>query len=249
MQYDAVNLAEGELSLGLSFLKDVLSIHPIKLVSANLGINLENNQSVSILNPYIIKTIGDFKVGITGVTADIMFNTTVRLNKDIIIHEPLSTLQRILSELKGKVDFIILLSHFTMEGTKNFLTYNPLPEVDVAIAGHGRNLTEQADKVGDTLIVQNSMGGEYLSVLVLDLNDRFRIENHSLENIPLTDEVPEDPFLLKRMAQFKASESKFQADQNQNKEQQGQKLNREKKEILNLSPEAFIKRMNIEKTK
>ncbi len=238
MHYDAVNLAEGELELGASFLNEKLASYPIELVSANVDIKSGQKGAVSV-KPYIIKDFGTFRVAVTGIASKVLFHADARLDKNVEITEPLSSLKPILAELKDKADVVILLSHFMLKGTQNFLTYNPLPELSVAVAGHGRNLTKNPEKVGDTLIVQNSMGGEYLSVLTLELDNSLKITSHAVENIPLTDEVPEDEFLQKKLAQFKATESKAQAEKHKPKN-----VSKEQTEVLKLSPEAFIKRMN-----
>ncbi len=244
MQYDAVNLADGELELGTSFLKTSLDSYPLNLVSANINIKTDQKAKKSLISPYVIKDFGSFKVAVTGITAKVLLNLDTRFNKDVGFSEPLSSLVPVLSALKDKADMVILLSHFMMDGTKSFLAYNPLPQVSVAIAGHGRKLTKKAETVKDTLIVQNSMGGEYLSVLTLDLDDSLKITGHTVENIALTDEVPEDQFLQAKLKEFKATESKVRADRHK---KGGQKANisTEQKEILQLSPEAFIRQMGV----
>ncbi|WP_321492180.1 hypothetical protein [uncultured Desulfobacter sp.] len=234
MHYDAVNLSGGELELGVPFLKNLLDTFPIQFVSTNIGLN--PSQWEKIADTYIIKEVNGVKVAITGVSAKVLLNDDVQKDKNVIISSPISTLKPVLSKLKDQVDLVILLSQMTIKGTKNFLTYNALPEVGVVIAGHGRNLTPQAVQVKDTLVVQNSMGGEYLSVLNLELDDSLNIKGHSVEIIPLTDEVPEDPVLLEKMKQFKATTSKIQAKSHKTEQQLGNQ-----KELLQLSPEAFIK--------
>ena len=244
MNYDAVNLGEGELDMGLTFLIGELEKHPVKIVSSNLQIVNEKNEN--IVAPYIIKDFSTIKIGITGITPSVMIGARVQQDDNLKISDPLPALKKNLLELKKKTNLIILLSHFRMKGTKNLLTYNDLSDVSVAVAGHGRSLTEEPKKVGDTLIVQNSMGGEYLSVLTLQVNEDGKILEHKLENIALSDEIPSDNYLRAKMDEFKALESKSLATDQERK--QIAKTQKERKEILQLSPEAFIKRMKMKNT-
>ncbi len=114
--------------------------------------------------------------------------------------------------------------------------------VDVAVAGHDRYLTDPPILVEQTLVVQNSLGGEQLSVLSLQIDDSNRIIGHELENIVITEETAgEDPYLSSRMMAFKKAEHRSRMSDRQ--VERMEKLEEERKKILQLSPQEFIKKM------
>lgn len=241
MAYNAVTFGEGELEMGMAFLDKTLKQFPIPLVSANIRMD----GLTAPVQPYIIEQFQDIRIGITAITPKVMIRSDVIRNKGLIVDEPVSALKRVLAEMKGKADLIILLSHMGFDGTKNLLKFNDMPEVSVAVAGHGRHLTDQPEKVGQTLIVQNSMGGEMLSVLRLMMDTGKQITTHELENIALTDEVPVDGYMHGKIDEFKMKESRSRSTEKEL--EQMEKVEKERKEILQLSPEAFIRRMTLQK--
>lgn len=203
MRYDAVNVGEGELDLGISFFLDKMAQHSLQMVSANLKI-LKGDHT-NVLQPYIIKDVNGVKIGITGITPAIMIKGNIQKDSRFKIENALDALKKILPELDKKTDLIILLSHFRFSGTLDFLTSNDLPEVDIVIAGHGRKITKAPEKIKEALIVQNSVGGQYLGVLDVTLNEG-QIQAFSLENIALTDEVAIDQHMAEKIKKFKSVE-------------------------------------------
>ncbi len=241
MGYDAVNVAEGELAFGLKFIEGLYAQFPLPLVSSVIEIPGRK----TVIKPYVIKSFDDMTIGITGMTPKAMFKDDiyekVARNGDSMT----SLLRQTLDELNSKVDIIVFLSHFGLEGTKNFLTYNQLTDrISVAVAGHGRYMTNDPVLADNTLIVQSSIGGEYLSVLTLQLDDANRITGHELENIALTSEVPEDDFWLSKMEEFKQEE--LIQKRKQKKQQELKSVDKEKKDMLQLSPQQFIRMMENE---
>ncbi len=239
MAYDAVTFGEGELNMDFDFLMGALENINIPFVSSNMQI--ATNQKKQIILPYIIKEIEGLKVAITGITPKVMMDDHVLKNQNIKIDKTITSLKNTIEQLKEKADFILLLSHYGMGGTTNFLRYNDFSDISLSIVGHGRLLTTKVQEVSDTLIVQNSMGGEILSMIKLNLDDSGKIIDFSFENIPLTDEVPEDETLKIKMAEFKMLNTKDKIKE----DRINQKKRKEKKEleVLKLTPEAFLKKM------
>ncbi len=247
MKYDAVTLGEGEFGLDFKFLVKALSRTSMSYVSSNLQILSDDNKT--IFTPYILKKIDGITIGITAATPGVMMNDSVRQNRRITINKPIPSLKKIVEELKGKSDFIIVLSHFGKSGTQNLLRYNDFSDVSLVVAGHGRGITNKAEKQGDTIIVRNSMGGEYLGVIRFNLENTGKVKDFKIENIPLSDNLPEDKFIAGEIEKFTALDVKVK----QKKEKQDRLVKKEKEraeeakkadEILQLSPEAFIKMMD-----
>ena len=239
MGYDAVTLGEGELNMPFEFLFNKLEAIPMGYVSSNVQIFDTNNKP--ILMPYVIKKFKDLTVGITGVTPGAMVNQAATTNPRVAVNPPMEYLKQTLSELSSKCDFIILLSHFGFEGTDNLVRYNEVNQASLVVAGHGRRLTQKPLKIGKTMIVQSSMGGEYLGVLKLKLDSKGKIQDYTHKNIALTDEVPEDRALLGEMERFRRLDNADQQTEDEKREKEA--FEKKQKEILQLSPEAFLKQM------
>jgi len=244
MKYDAVTFGEGDLNMDFEFFLKEIAKTSMTYVSSNIQILDKKNKK--LLLPYVIKEIDGLKIAVTAITPEVMMDSQVLENKQIKIDDPILALKETIAELKEKSDFIILLSHFGMAGTKNLLTYNDLSDVSLAIAGHGRLMTDTVKKIGDTCIVQNSLGGEYLSMLKFNLDDTGKIIDSNLENIALTKDVPEDLYLMEQMGKFSAKKLKQESTRDEQEVQEASE--KESLKILQLSPEAFIKKMKLKNT-
>ncbi len=238
MKYDAVNVGEGEFSLGKGFFADLTKQVDFPFLSVNLVGN-------SAIKPYVIKQFADIKVGITGITAGVYFpdsNNPSDYRPEIKGH--LDALKKILPELRKEADIVILLSHLGYQGTINLFRYNKIEGVDVAIAGHGRKILDEPMLVNDTLIVQNSMGGEYLGFLRLQIGEDGLILDYMGELIALTEDGPEDSTALEIMQDFR--KKKYEIEKAQTKEKKQKEDEAAKKKYLKMSPQEFVDMMQKE---
>lgn len=239
MGYDALNIGEGDLSLGKDFFIQKVQEHHIQPVSANIRIQDKNGKDMSA--PYIIREYGGLRVAVTGITPRLFIDDKVQQDPGVRVEGAIAALKEILAVLKDKSDAVILLSHFGYDGTRQMLQFNDLPGVALVIAGHGRNLTEQPEKVDDVILVQNSMGGEYLAALKIVFDDQKKILSYRLENTPLTDEVDEDSYLRTRMDQFQ-----IEKETRKEKDRISELEKVKRTELLKLTPEEFINKMKKE---
>jgi hypothetical protein len=76
------------------------------------------------------------------------------------------------------------------------------------------------------------MGGEQLSYLKIIAGKKGKIEKYELVNIALTNEVPENPVLKKKMKEFQRQAGKLAEEA---------RLKKRALETLQLSPEGFLK--------
>ena len=74
MGYDAVNVGEKDLMMGLRFLMDVVRKGKFSFISANL---VDKRTEKGIFNPYVIKEIAGLMIGLFGLLDDI-FNPTLQ---------------------------------------------------------------------------------------------------------------------------------------------------------------------------
>ena len=123
MHYDGLNLAEGELSLGVEFLEKLKQKAKFSFLSANVYLK-ESNELVG--REFLIKDFSDFKVGIIGLVSPDFFNQDFLIKEKLVIKDPESTLRKILPKVKSQVDLIILLSHLGKKETRKTVSYTHL---------------------------------------------------------------------------------------------------------------------------
>jgi 2',3'-cyclic-nucleotide 2'-phosphodiesterase (5'-nucleotidase family) len=239
MGYDAMNIADGELSLGADVFTKLSSAAKVPMLSANLT-------GLPGVVPALIKQVGGLTVAITGVTAGSLLSPDADKAWGKGAGSPVEALKELLPKLRKQADVVILLSHLGYEGTVNLLQFNDIKGVDVAVAAHGRKLITDHETVGGTVIVQDSMGGEYLGLLRLQRSDDGLIKVMHSEVIGLGDTIPEDAKTLEMMAAFHTEENNIEnALRNKREKEQ---LNGLDTKYLKMSPQQFIEELNKKKS-
>lgn len=196
MPYDAIGLGDQEFSNGIEFFEnEVKKKLGGKIVSANLKY-LRSGKNVA--REYIIKEIDGIKIGITSVVLEdpflLMEQEKVR---DVRIDDYKTSLRKVIDELKGRVDIIILLSHLGY--VRDTGLPNEFPEIDIIIGSHSQTLTSEPDKRGETIIVQAGKNGEQVGCLDLEFDPGSkRIVSFSNKFYPLFKEIKGD----KKVAQL-----------------------------------------------
>lgn len=146
LNYDAINIGEEEFTFGPKSLKFLNNNFNVPLVSSNLYyINDYLEENNSDFCSYLIKQVGNIKIGILGINSNDIFIRNFEsniLNYDLL---PLfQTLKYYVNILKQneKVDFIVLLSRYKLnnESTKDIdaidysIISDEVPDIDVIIS-------------------------------------------------------------------------------------------------------------------
>ena len=199
MKYDGMNIADGELSLGLKFFQKLQEKVSFPLLSANLY-----KKEKPLGQPYIIKKFAGFSVGVIGLVSPSYFNQEFLAKKAIEgleIKDPEATLKEILPRVKGQADIIILLSHLGRFATNMLI--QRVPGVDVAIIGHDNGILNQPEIFTKTILLQNSMQGKFLGILDLTIGKKGTIENYAGILVGINrDTTPSDPEVLALIQEF-----------------------------------------------
>jgi 2',3'-cyclic-nucleotide 2'-phosphodiesterase (5'-nucleotidase family) len=238
MKYDAVNVGEGEFSMGTDFLSKMEDRTHLPFVLANMD---DRDGKTGWIRPYIIKEYNGFRVGIVGISANIFFDTVALSKQEIRLESPLEVLRNLLPRLRKKVDVVVLLSHLGYKGTTDLLRYSGIKGIDVAVVGHGRRLIEKPEEINGALLVMSSMSGEYLGKLTLEVGKGGLIAQYANEIIALTRDVPEDKKALKIMEDFKEKKAEAQEKAAEEKKRREEKSAQMK--LLKMTPEQFLKTM------
>ena len=159
MRYDALNIADGELSYGVDFLNEFAPrLLPLYVGSNITGITDQNITKREKLpwRPYIIKTCNGVKVAVLGViSSDLVGKARIKEDK-ISIKDPEACLRRILPKAREKADLVVLLSHLGWEQSKELA--GRVPGIDLAIVGHAFYPSFEPEKVGSTILLKNEIG-------------------------------------------------------------------------------------------
>lgn len=185
--YDIVAPGNHEFDVGADAYKDALNFATFPLVSANLIV--DNQKLRDRIRPYIIKNIGQIKIGVFGMmTPDFLKVCSpgdgTRVDQDII-----SVAQKAVdSLLQEKCDLIIALTHIGIELDRQLA--KEVDGIDIIVGGHDHEYFYETH--GNTIIVQNGSRGRYLGVLRFTFTDG-EIVNPVWEKILLDSTVGYDP--------------------------------------------------------
>jgi peroxiredoxin len=188
MQYDAVMLGEQEFILGCDFIIQEIEKNSLPFISSNLSICTED-RCIPLSKHYIIKRIGNYRIGILGVISESAFTFFPKDNiSKLKIHDVNKTLKRFINILreKEKVDLIVVLSHLGYETDK--LVAEKVSDIDIIIGGHSHVLLRKPVKINNTIILQPGEKGQYVGVFTINMNTGA-MTNRML---PLTKDTKDD---------------------------------------------------------
>lgn len=237
MKYDALNLADGELSFGIDFLNQFPKLKPIYLAST-----LTHHGKEKPYNPYIIKKINGLSVAILGAVSPELVNADQLKNDSIVSESIESKIMSMVQEIKSKTDLIILLSHSGWNNTISWI--KPHHNIDLAIVAHDYYPTFDPLKMGNTLFLKNVVGGKRLGIVKLWIDENKKIARYET----MLKELSSD---IKTYPEYTSPESEFEKDRKiliqkkRDKEEQAKVL-KKFEGLLQLSPEEFAKKLEEE---
>lgn len=224
--YDVMNLGKNEFLMGSEYLESVGSRISFPIISANL-VNKETRLPYG--KKYVIKEIGPLKVGIVGAISEVSINIdsdpVCVFNSEIL--PPETSVKSVADEIRGKVDFLILMSQYGYEKTKSIV--EAVPEIDFAISGQTHNIK----KSGFGKVVQARHRGLTLHAM----NFKFEAGKAGAMNLEIIS-------LNKPVADSEKELAALVEDAKKRKIRR--KFENEIKELHKLSPEDYFK-MLIEK--
>lgn len=184
---DAINVGEFDLALGIGYLKELAKKTDVPFVSANLV----DSGGAAIFPRYVIRKAGAKNVGIIGLigdTGDIPNKVKAITNGEASVTDAVAAATSVVEELKGKVDYIVALTH--QQANRDWIIARRVDGIDVVVGGHDKQKTEDPLIVDDkALIVRAGEKGQYLGLLEADIDSKMAF-THNL--VPLGDDVESD---------------------------------------------------------
>ncbi|MCP4133083.1 MAG: hypothetical protein GY754_19105 [bacterium] len=189
-----------------SFLNVVKKHANFSILSSNF-VYKEKKKNQYPVDRYVVLTIGDYRVGLIGVT-------TENAAKDDLLREDkkrydfsygLDAVNEVLETLKDKVDAVGVLAHLgspLKAGNKTKTTsFDILTKtngaVDFIIDGHDHKTTKKPIIKNNTALVKAGKNSLYVGKLVYDVSGRKKLKFSSYELVEMTSHIPKHAKILK----------------------------------------------------
>lgn len=174
-------------------------------LSANIRYNTDTSGLSQYVKPFVVKTVGEVKVGIFGLTT----TTTPSYGESEVItfESATSAARRMVDSLRARnVDLIVAVTHLGVNEDRQVA--QNVAGIDVIVGGHSHTPLSQpvlqVNPAGDTtIIVQAGSKWQYLGQLVLTLAGGRKTWTYQLETIGAP--LPEEPTFSAMMQSYKDS--------------------------------------------
>jgi 5'-nucleotidase len=165
--YDAINIGDTDIGLGIKYLQALQKRSKIPFISANL---VYSGTDKPVFKPYLIKEINGSKVGIIGLLPS---ELPVHMHKELkgyFIKDPFQTATAMMRYLTARCDYLIALAHLSLSDIESLIEISP--RFSIIIGGQDRSFALPKEVYG-SLVVQTDAFGIHIGRLNLKLTKRF----------------------------------------------------------------------------
>ncbi|EQB37318.1 MULTISPECIES: bifunctional metallophosphatase/5'-nucleotidase [Virgibacillus] len=160
--YDVITLGNNEgITLSHDELFQLYDHAQFDVVCGNLH-SMDQVEPDWLKPSVVLETVHDVTIGVVGLTAP--FNAFYEL-LDWHVSPPYEQLEKIIDDIRGKVDIIILLSHLGFSEDQEIA--DRFTEIDVIIGGHTHHLLRTGEYINDTLITAAGKHCNYVGEVIL----------------------------------------------------------------------------------
>ena len=192
MGCDAFNVSDSDLLLGMSAISELRSKAAFPFVSSNI---LRRDSGAPVFEPAVIKTVGGTRVGIFGVCPqDGVFMPELR------IEDPVAAIRHMAETLRGRSDFLIVLSGLGIERDRELA--RQVPGIGLIISARADRLLEHAVVENGTTIVQAFNRGQYVGEVNIEPAGKNFSVSHRL--IALAPDIGEEKNIVTMGNAYKA---------------------------------------------
>ncbi|MBM3316860.1 MAG: hypothetical protein FJY75_03310 [Candidatus Eisenbacteria bacterium] len=198
--YHAVGLGKEEF-LQWDLVQEWLRESPLPLVTTNVE-HLVQGDWVPIGEKYRVVKVNGVNVGVVSVTSENQLPpSTVARHKDTLrLLPPLETTQRMVDWLRqtGGAEVIVLLAEIDNDAMEQFASL--LQGVDAILGGYQPRQDVTPKQVGRSAVLNRSgTRGQTVASTQLIVSPEGRVVDFGGQNVVLTEKMPEDANLLKRI--------------------------------------------------
>ena len=156
--YDVMTIGNHEFNFGYERLLELADMAEFDLIAANV-----EKDGELLFNPYVIREVGNYTVGIFGLATSATYSTTHPDNiRGIDFTDMAEATERYVDILRNDygVDMVIGLGHIGLSASSDVVTQ--VAGVDLFVDGHSHSLLREGEWHNDTLIVQANEYTKYL---------------------------------------------------------------------------------------
>lgn len=190
--YDAVVVGNNE---GLTFvpaqLGEMYARHAKFAVLGTNVVEIDSGKRPSWMVPQLVVNKNGLSIGIIGVTID--FNTFYKMI-GLQILDPFQAVAETVSQLRGRVDLIFVLSHLGLNKDRELA--RRVEGIDGIFGGHTHHLLEKPLVENGTIICAAGYKGEFVGELVLEYDPASGRIVHAEGTCHPISKFPEDPGVL-----------------------------------------------------
>ncbi|MBN1593130.1 MAG: hypothetical protein JW941_07800 [Candidatus Coatesbacteria bacterium] len=199
MGYDAVCIGDDEFGFGQEAIKWAEKELGLTFVSCNI----QKESGEPFVKPLIIKTAGEKRVLIIGVTTpEVALSDNWEAFAGLVVFDPIKSVLKLLKEQQGKFDVAVVLSHQSEEDSEKLA--KEVPGIDLVFNSGRRTSMRRSFEVEKTHIVNFDYQGQDLLLARLKPEVEELSQRLSVEDIPLSREIEDDPDAAKLANEFKA---------------------------------------------
>lgn len=169
--YDAMAPGNHDFNYGQDRLLELKELMTFPLLAANII----KDDGTEFLKPYEIKEIDGVKIAIFGLaTPETAYKTSPNNVIGLTFQDPAEAAQKIVNQLKDKVDVIVALSHLGLDESSTYrsdIVAEKVSGIDIIIDGHSHTTLQEGKEVNETLIVQAGEYGKNLGYVDLYIED------------------------------------------------------------------------------
>jgi 2',3'-cyclic-nucleotide 2'-phosphodiesterase (5'-nucleotidase family) len=161
MGYDAVNIGDTDLVLGLEYLRTLQEHSSVPFLSANLK---EKKTRKTVFKPYLVKEIHGLKLGIIGLITKDIRPYMLNGRESYLVEDSVKTATNTINGALLDCDIIIALAH--LNRSEIYSLAQKVPKISIIIGGHDRAYMD-AKMINRSLWVQTDAFGFQIGKLDL----------------------------------------------------------------------------------
>ena len=240
--YDAFTIGEEDLNCGTEFLERMQKDTELNLITSNVLLNKNNDR---IGKKYIIIQKGKIRVGIISV---LELQKPSQVKKSVVdaitVLPPVETVEKIASELEGKVDLIVLLSR--LDTRTSMILSDANPKIDIVI------VKAPIDTRSESMALVSSSGkavvhkwGQFVGLTKVELAKSGEIVNQRTNMLFVGPSIKENYQVRKMILDHYLKERREAAERRKNKKMESMRMQIQEslESDHDLSPEEYIKKM------
>lgn len=194
--YDAMVVGRLELDQGLENLQVRAKEAQFPLLSCNIA---AKDTGKLLFAPYTVIKRNGARFGILGVSeSDVM--TAPGADAVIKLLDSSESVRKYLPGLRKQSDVVIVVSRLGLDGNK--LLAGAVQGIDVIVNGGSKELLNQPETVGGTVIVSAGYDGEWLGRLDATVESPGKTIDAQVQIVTLGPEIADDPELAALVATF-----------------------------------------------